>query len=405
MYKRTLVPVIKEISKDFPVLLLTGPRQVGKTYLLKNMLEPGRRYVSLDDMDARRLAKTDPALFMQTYKPPVMIDEVQYAPELFTQIKIYVDSHKKAGQVWLTGSQKFRLMEGIQESLAGRVAIIDMLGLSRREILNRPGTSLPFLPSKDWIGKTSPENNLTVLDVYRLIWEGSFPKLLSAGGRSRKIFYRSYVQTYIERDVKDFYNIRDELQFYRFLRAAAARTGNLLNYNDLARDVNIDIRTAKLWLSILRRSGLVVLLEPYFTNITKRMVKTPKLYFLDTGLCAYLTEWDSPQTLEAGAMSGAILETWVFSEILKSYWHNGDEPLIYFYRDHDQQEIDFIIERNGRLFPVEVKKTAAPSKADLKNFDALKKTGKPVGNGAVLCFYPGYMPINRETTALPVWEI
>jgi predicted AAA+ superfamily ATPase len=402
--ERTLGPFIKKISKGFPVLLLTGPRQIGKTWLLREIAEPGRNYVSLDDLGDRALANSDPELFFQKYKPPLIIDEVQYAPGLFTYIKIYVDTHKQDGLFWLTGSQKFHLMQGIQESLAGRVAILDMLGFSQKELCGQARDSVPFLPSPDWMNRKD-EKDMTVQEMYRLIWEGSFPKIQANPNTDRDTFYKSYIQTYIERDVKDFHNIANELAFYNFLSIAAARTGNLLNYNDFARDAGIDVKTVKLWLSILERSGLVILLRPWFINRTKRMIKTPKLYFLDTGLCSYLTGWDTPETLEKGALSGAILETWVFTEILKSYWHNGKEPHLFFYRDHDQQEIDFVIEQNGMLYPMEVKKTAAPGKTDLRNFGALTKLGKPLGQGAVLCFRPGYLPLNREVMAMPVWGI
>jgi predicted AAA+ superfamily ATPase len=402
--ERTMSPVIKDISRSFPVLLLTGPRQVGKTTLLREIAEPGRTYVSLDDLGARHLAKTDPPLFLQTYKPPVLIDEAQYAPELFPAIKIYADKHRQDGLVWLTGSQKFRLMEGIQESLAGRVAIINMLGFSYREIRSRPFEGAPFLPSPDWAGKKT-DTPLELEDLYRLIWNGSFPKLAAPSGRRRKYFFDSYVQTYIERDVRDFYEVRNDLKFFNFLRSTAARTGTLLNYQNLAGEADVNVRTAQLWLSALERSGLVKLLEPYYPNIVKRMVRTPKMYFLDTGLCSWLCGWDSPQTLERGAMSGAILETWVFAEILKSYWHNGEDPFIYFYRDHDQREIDFIIDRNGMLYPIEVKKTAQPGAGDLRNFKALAGMGKPPGPGALICLHPGYLPLNRDVVSVPVWDI
>jgi hypothetical protein len=407
MLPRTLSRTILTASETFPVLLLTGPRQVGKTTLLEELAGKNRHYVSLDDLDQRNLAKTDPVLFLQTHTPPLTIDEVQYAPELFSYIKMYVDKHKKAGDFWLTGSQKFHLMKGIQETLAGRVAIIDLLGLSYSEITGRADQNIPFLPASAWVKnvRKNPQKPHTVTDVYTIIWNGSFPKLFTDNYKNRELFYRSYIKTYIERDVKDSYQINNDIAFYNFLRAAAARTGQLLNFADMARDVNIDAKTAKSWLSILERSGLIKLLEPYYNNITKRIIKTPKLYFLETGLCAYLTGWDSPKTLEAGALSGAILETYAFTEILKSYWHNGKEANIYFYRDNDQKEIDFVIEANGRLYPVEVKKTATPSLADINNFNVLKGLKKEIGEGAVLCFRQEILPLSRDVTAVPVWEV
>jgi predicted AAA+ superfamily ATPase len=298
-------------------------------------------------------------------------------------------------------------MKGIKESLAGRVAIIDLLGLSYSEMTGMSAESIPFLPADSWIKKLTgnPGKPRSLTEVYETIWNGSFPKLFMDKYRNRELFYRSYIKTYIERDVKNFYQINNDIAYYNFLRAAAARTGQLLNYADIARDVNIDPKTARSWLAILERSGIVKLLEPYYNNITKRMIKTPKLYFLDTGLCAYLTGWDSPKTLEAGALSGAILETYVFSEILKSYWHNGKDAYIYFYRDNDQKEIDFIIEANGRLYPVEVKKTASPALTDIRNFCAVRGLKKEIGRGAVLCLRNDIIPLSRDVVSIPLWRI
>jgi predicted AAA+ superfamily ATPase len=401
--ERTASKIIKKVSKGFPVLLLTGMRQTGKTYLLKKIMESGRKYVSLDFPDERELAKTHPDLFLQRYQPPILIDEVQYAPELLTFIKIYVDTHNENGLFWLTGSQKFSLMKGIQESLAGRIAILDLLGLSFREMTGKPGAN-PFIPSMDW-GKNSTEKSIQLLDLYKIIWNGSFPRLFANEGENREIFYRSYLQTYVERDIRDYQGITDSIKFFKFIRAVAVRTGNLLNYTDLARDTDIDVRTAKEWLASLERSGLVKLLYPYYTNFSKRLIKTPKLYFMDTGLCSFLGEFDTPNSLEAGAMNGSILETWAFTEILKSYWHNGLEPSIYYYRDADQKEIDFIIERNMTLYPIEIKKTSAPTLDNSKNFNLLSKLGKKVGTGTILCLRSSALPLNNNVIALPVWDV
>lgn len=404
MLERSLKNVIENLSQAFPVLLLTGSRQIGKTTLLKSCSTSKRSYVTLDDLEARTLAKNDPNLFMQTYKPPLIIDEIQYAPELFSYIKIHVDETQHAGDFWLTGSQRFHLMKGITESLAGRVAVIDMLGLSAKEISGHACNSTPFIPTTKWISNArdnqSYESNLD--NIFEKIWQGSFPKMVIDAGKYRDIFLKSYVQTYIERDVKSILGISNELLFYKFVRAAAARTGQLLNYSELARDVEVDQKTAKAWISILTASGLVHLLEPYYNNVTKRIIKAPKMYFLDTGLCAFLTGWDSPKNLSYGAMSGAILETYVFGEILKSYWHNGKTTNIYFYRDADQREIDFVIEQNGILYPIEVKKTATPSITATKHFSALTSLHKEVGNGAVICLRDKDIPLSREVTAIPV---
>ncbi|GJM07712.1 MAG: ATPase [marine bacterium B5-7] len=404
MLKRTLAKTIQEASQHFPVLLLSGPRQIGKTTLLEMCAEDKRHYVTLDDFQARSLAQTDPALFLQAHPAPVIIDEVQYAPALLSAIKMLVDKEKVPGMFWLTGSQKFHLMRGVTESLAGRVAIIDMLGLSQAEIDGRSEKLPPFLPTSDWIQQAKRYSGNTKLlhDVYKQIWLGAYPKLHQDPLMSREMFYHSYVQTYIQRDVKDILNITDQVTFMRFLRATAVRTGQLLNYSDLARDVDIDHKTAKAWLSVLETAGLVYLLQPYHRNVNKRLLKTPKIYFLDTGLCAYLTQWPTAESLEMGPMNGAILETYLFSEILKSYWHHGLEAPFYYYRDIDQQEVDLVIETGEALYPVEFKKTASPGKSACKNFHALKKLGKPIGEGAVVCFVERDTLITQDVHAIPV---
>ena len=410
MYPRTLSKTIYAISDSFPVLLVTGPRQVGKTTLLEICAKEGlptqqRAYVTLDDMDARALARRDPALFLQTWQPPLVIDEIQYAPELFSAIKIMVDRDKRNGLFWLTGSQKFELMRGMTESLAGRVAIVDLLGLSQAERDGRAAVSQPFLPTAPWITAAraaSAHAPKPLMAVFQQIWLGSFPRLIEQGAKTRDLFYRSYIQTYIQRDVQDVLKVSDQLAFNRFLAAVAARTGQLLNYANLARDVDIDNKTAKAWLSVLETSGLVFLLQPYHTNLTKRMVKTPKLYFLDTGLAAYLTKWPDAASLEVGSMSGAMLETWVVSEIIKSYWHNGLEATLYFYRDTDQQEVDLLIASGDTLYPVEIKKTASPSQNARRQFAVLDKLGKTIGPGAVLCLVERDIPLSPSVTAVPV---
>ena len=404
MYRRTLASTIQHVNGSFPVLLMTGPRQVGKTTLLQMCAEADRNYVTLDDLDARGLARNDPGLFLQTYRPPIIIDEVQYAPQLFSYLKIVVDREKKNGMFWLTGSQKFHLMKGITESLAGRVAVLDLLGLSQAEIDHRSQIVTPFVPTPAWIelAKKRVEEPKRLMDIYKRIWRGSFPKVNDAEGPTHNLFYRSYVQTYIQRNVKDILSISDETSFHQFLGAVAARTGQLLNYAELARDVAIDNKTAKSWLSVLETSGLIYLLKPYYRNVTKRLVKAPKLYFLDTGLCTYLCKWPTPASLEAGASSGAFLETYLFAEILKSYWHNGVEPHFYYFRDIDQREVDLIIETGDAFYPVEFKKTATPSKTASRHFRLLEKLGKRVGHGSVLCFVEQAIPLSETVTAVPI---
>ncbi|MDP2809661.1 MAG: ATP-binding protein [Rhodocyclaceae bacterium] len=405
--QRTIQDTIQNVSAAFPVLLLTGPRQVGKTTALQACAEKSRRYISLDDPEQRDLARSDPALFLQVNPPPILIDEIQYAPGVFGQIKILVDRSRQPGMFWLTGSQKFHLMKGVAETLAGRIAILDLLGLSQAEIEGRAEMSRPFIPTTAWLAQTRQtllQQGLppkSAPELYRAIWRGSFPEIALNDAMPRDVFFRSYLQTYLQRDVRDLTRVGDESAFLRFLRTAAARTGQLLNYADLSRDADVDQKTGKAWLSILETSGLVYLLQPYHSNLTKRLIKTPKLYFLDTGLAAYITQWSSPESLEAGAMSGAILETWFVAEILKSHWHRGLSPNLFFYRDKDQKEVDLIIERDDILYPVEFKKSAAPGKMASKNFQTLSKLGKQIGPGAVLCLRETDIPLSAEVTAIP----
>jgi predicted AAA+ superfamily ATPase len=290
----------------------------------------------------------------------------------------------------------------VQESLAGRVGIFDLMGLSYKEKTSNAFKSMPFIPTLTARNQTAKKN---ITDIYEAIWKGSLPELIVNKKLDRERYYSSYIQTYIERDVKDFYDIEKPIQFFNFISVTAAQTGNLLNYASLAKDVGIDAKTAQVWLGILERSGLVYLLKPYFPNVTKRIIKTPKMYFLDTGLAAYLTRWTSPETLMNGAMAGHILETYVIGEILKSYLHNGKEPLISFYRDFNQNEIDILLEENGTLYPIEIKKTANPDLSDIKVFSQIEKLGKKTGTGAILCFKDERIPLSREIVSIPVWEI
>lgn len=400
---RTLEIFLEQAVKQFPVLLVTGARQVGKTTFLQHLRSAERTYISLDDPRLLELAQQDPPLFMQRFPPPVLIDEIQYAPQLLPYIKMAVDSEHQPGQFWLTGSQQFHLMKGVSESLAGRVGIVRLLGLSRREMIGSSKESRPFLPTQNEIQqRTMRAQPLTLKDAYRIIWRGAFPAIALNSEVDWNLFYSSYVQTYLQRDVRDLARVGDEMAFLRFLRAAAARTGQMLNLTELARDADVAPNTAKNWLSILQASGIVYLLEPYHTNLTKRLVKSPKLYFLDTGLCAYLTDWSSAETLEAGAMSGAILETWVIAELLKSYWHNGRQAPFFYYRDKDQKEIDLLIAQDGMLYPLEIKKTATPTKEAVRHFQVLEKLRLPVGPGGVVCFLDQSLPLTATIQAIPL---
>ena len=401
--KRTIETYIKTASMQFPVVLVTGARQVGKTTLLQHLSKSERTYVTLDDPLVLSLAKEDPALFIQRFPPPVLIDEIQYAPELMPYIKMEADKKRIPNQFWLTGSQQFHLMKGVSESLAGRVAVVYLLGISMRERVERAWESQPFLPtSEEILSRIDSTETLSLKTIYNIIWRGNLPAIALNKDIERDLFYSSYVQTYLQRDIRDLARVGDEMAFLRFLRATAARTAQMLNITDLARDSDIAPNTAKNWLSILHASGITYLLEPYYTNVTKRLVKTPKLYFLDTGLCSYLTEWSSPETLEAGAMSGAILETWILSELLKGYWHNGLRPPFYYYRDKDKKEIDLLIMRDGVVYPLEFKKTASPKREDIRHFQLLERLGIPVGTGGVICLAGQSLPLSKSYQSIPI---
>ena len=404
MYKyRVIEKFIRKATKQFPVIMITGARQVGKTTVLKHMSNENRTYVSLDDPMLRNLAKDDPKLFLQRFQPPLLIDEIQYAPELLPLIKMYVDASQEKGLFWLTGSQQFHLMSGVSESLAGRVGIINLLGFSLREINDFAEQSIPFLPDQESLVHLLKYcRTLPLKEVYYRIWRGAFPAMALNDDLDHDLFYSSYIQTYIQRDLRDLARVGDEMIFLRFLRAVAARTGQLLNLSDMARDADITPTTAKNWLSILQASGIVYLLEPYHSNVTKRLVKAPKVYFLDTGLCAYLTEWSSPETLEAGAMSGAILETFIVCEIIKSYWHCGKRAPLYYYRDKDKKEIDLLILHDGVFYPLEFKKTASPKKDSIRNFNVLDRLNISVGQGGVICLADTLLPLTEKNQVIPV---
>ena len=396
--KRTSEDVIKNLSKQFKVVLVTGARQVGKSTLLKHCDE-NRNYVSLDDLSERELAINEPKLFLETHKAPLIIDEIQYAPNLLSYIKLIVDKSDKKGQYWLTGSQQFHLMKNVSESLAGRVGILDLMGLSLAELSQTPNNK-PFFPDLEYIEERRENHkNYSTSDIFKIIYNGSFPALNNQNEfQDRNAFYSAYIRTYIERDIRDLSSISNEMKFLNFIRVVAARTGQVLKYSELANAVDISEPTAKTWLSVLVSSNIVYLLEPYYRNITKRMTKMPKIYFLDTGLCSYLTGWSSPEVIEKGAMNGAFFETFVVSEILKSYRHNGERPLIYWYRDTQQKEIDLLIERDGKLHPIEIKLTSNPNKSMLKHFNVLDNQGY----GGLICMRESDIPLTEDVSAIPI---
>ena len=396
---------VMELNEQYPVLLLTGPRQVGKTTMLEHLIEvegKGRKKVSLDDLTLRELAKTDPKMFFQLYQPPLLIDEVQYAPELFPYIKIMVDERHQPGDFWLTGSQLFKMMEGVQESLAGRVALLHLSPLSQSEIMKRPpeppfSLELPLLSERQ-----NGRQMLNTPEVFQHIHQGGMPALVTGTYSNASIFYSSYIDTYMERDVRRLSNDIDSLKFLRFLRSVAARTSQQVNYKGIADDAEIDQTTAKNWLHVLEALGIIFLLEPYSNNVLKRTVSTPKLYFYDSGIVCYLTRWSSPETAMEGAMSGALLENFTVAEIIKTYQNAGQEPFLYYYRDKDAREIDLILERDGKLFPIEIKKMASPPKKLTKVFDLIDKSPLQRGTGAILCMADQLGAFDQNNLIVPI---
>lgn len=400
---RSLEKVVLQVTKEYPVVLISGPRQVGKTTMLKKLMEgTGRNYVTLDDLQERALAKNDPEMFLQLHKPPILIDEVQYAPELFSMIKLIVDKEHRKGDFWLTGSQIFDLMKGVQESLAGRVAVLSLSSLSQTEIYG--GEDRPFrIELEDLTKRKEGRTSADLQEIFRRIFQGSMPAIVSKEISNNSIFYGSYLSTYIERDVRNLSDAIDSLKFLRFLTAVAARCSQMLNVNEIARDADINLKQAKDWMGILETLGIIFYLHPYSNNMLKRLVKTPKYYFYDTGIVAYLTKWSSPETLENGAMNGAILENYVVSEIRKSYLNSGKEPFMYYYRDKDAREIDIVLEHDGELNPIEIKKSANPAPEILRNFSVLEKTGLKRGKAAVICMKMELSAFDQENYIVPVW--
>lgn len=402
---RSLEKVVSEVTKEYPVILVTGPRQVGKTTMLQKLMEGTQRgYVSLDDLSERNLAKSDPELFLQLHKPPILIDEVQYAPELFTYIKIHVDREHNPGDFWLTGSQVFKLMRGVQESLAGRVAVLSLTSLSQAEICD--GKMEPFTVDIDaLLTRAKERKQADTREIFNRIFRGSMPAIVSGRNSNSQIFYSSYLSTCIERDVKELSDAIDSLKFLSFITAVAARCSQMLNVADIARDADINQKQAKDWLGILETFGIIFYLHPYSNNLLKRLVKTSKLYFYDTGLVCYLTKWSSAETLESGAMNGAVLENYVVAEIMKTYLNSGKEPFMYYYRDKDAKEIDIVLEHDGVLNPLEIKKTSNPKAELVKVFGLLDKSSTPRSKGAVLCMKPELSAIDRENYIVPIWMI
>lgn len=415
--KRAIDEQIVKAAKTHKAVLLTGARQVGKSTSLETVL-PGRKTVTLDDPFLEDQAKGDPALFMRLNPPPLTIDEVQHAPELFRYVKMACDKSKDRGLFCLSGSQPYQLMRGVSESLAGRVRILEMATLSLRE-LTGDSFGRHFLPTESYLverARTIKEPG----DIWALIHRGGYPALQDPAV-DWSAYYADYVKTYLERDVRSLAAVQNLTSFRQFMVAVASRTGEVLNYANIADEIGKDAGTVKAWVSILETSGLVYLLNPYSAVELKRAIKSPKLYFRDTGLAAYLTRWLTPETVAAGAFAGHLFETFVVSEILKSFSNEGLDyrDFVSYYRGRDRRtvkrdgasvelegEIDLVIHENGKLYPVEIKNTGKPTANDAAAFQVLDAVkGAVRDEGAVVCLCPAPGRLRENVMAVPVWYV
>ncbi len=413
--KRSIENKLNQLAKAFPVIMITGSRQVGKTTLLNNIQKKEidkLNYISLDNLSIRTLAIEEPEMFLERYKPPLIIDEFQYAPDLLSYIKIIVDEKRKehlenneiqaTGLYYLTGSQVFHTMKSISESLAGRVGILELYPLSNREIEKKEEEI--FLPIYEKLEKKERVRRIEVDELYGKILKGNYPELYSNPNIEPRDFFETYIKTYIERDIRELINVKDEIKFLKFIESVAVRTGQELNINDISNSIEINNMTAQSWLSILVSSGLVYLLQPYSNNNIARIVKRPKIYFMDTGLACFLAGYMDSITLEKSAFNGAIFETYVITEIIKSFANSGldSRKYLYYYRDNNGKEIDLIIIYNNKIYPLEIKKSYNPGKQAIKNFDVTKKFGLEIGNGGVICLTKDIFPLDKNNNLIPI---
>ena len=407
--KRVIEKTIKKMVNEFPVIVISGARQVGKSTMLQMIKEDNMNYVTLDDLDARNLALSDPKYFLEQYSHPLLIDEIQYAPNLLPYIKMIVDDEKfKAlknntevkSLFWLTGSQQFKVMKDVSESLAGRVGVLNLYSLSNSEI--KGYERLLFTPKLDELKKNENIVHCDSKEIFERIFNGGMPTI-ATGAIERSNYFSSYINTYIERDVKQLLNVGKTIEFYNFMQYIAVRTAQELNYSTIAKEIGVDSKTIKNWISILESSGIIYLLQPFSSNLSNRIIKAPKLYFMDTGLCSYLAKYPNPETLEIGALSGAIFETFVVSEIIKNITSHGLDPKmnLYYYRDKDQKEVDLLYIEGDTIYPIEIKKGISPNNPD-KNFAVLSKYSNDIATGIVICMTQKLQPINKNCWLCPV---
>ena len=400
--ERTLERKFLKMSSFFKAVLITGARQVGKTTILKHLAEGQKRtYVSMDNTMARTLAKSDPVLIFLTYKPPIIIDEIQKAPELFEQIKIMCDESEERGLFWLTGSQQYNMMKNVRETLAGRIGILELYSLSKNEVdgirfPNEMDFSLACLQQRQaCTGKND------VVDVFDHIWRGGMPDAIYADAEQRQEYYNSYIETYLMRDVSEEGGITDSVRFRKFLNACAALVAEQVNYKTLAEAAEISQPTAKDWLRLLQGLGIIYLLQPFANNELKRLSKTPKLYFCDTGLCAYLSMWLTRDTLMNGAASGHYFENYVIIELVKNFSYSSVKANLTYYRDSNAKEIDVMVEENGLIHPLEIKKSANPDRREIKKYEIIDKTNLERGSGGIICMCEEVIPIDGKNCFIP----
>jgi predicted AAA+ superfamily ATPase len=393
------------MTKHFRAVLLNGPRQVGKTTMLERLAKNTQRtYVTLDNLQARSLAKKDPELFFQNYKTPIMIDEVQYAPELFPYIKILCDTHQQPGEFWLTGSQSYSMMKNVTESLAGRVGIMQIYPFSFNELRDVPMSDTPFFVDFDWLkARENVVKPADVKEVFSYIWQGGMPEAAGATPERREVLFESYIHSYLMRDVIELGGVTDTVKFRRFLTACSAETAQQLNLTKIAGIAEIAATTAKDWLRLLEGLHIVHLVQPYSNNQLKRLTKMPKLYFWDTGLCAYLGKWLSPDTLYNGAAAGAYFETFAVAELLKHYAYSSFTPNVCYYRDSNAKEIDLVLETGGQIYPLEIKLAVSPNNRDVKRYELLDKASLPRAMGGIICMHQGVAFIDRQNLIIPAY--
>jgi hypothetical protein len=385
---RDMTEKIKKASQEFPAVILIGPRQSGKTTLLKHLFSKTHTYISLDDPNIKLLANNDPDIFFQNYKLPLIIDEIQYAPNLFSYIKKFIDENRqKKGQFILTGSQSFPLMANVTESLAGRIAIFNLLPLSVKEIM------------------AHRNKKISLDELKTIVLTGGFPEIVVDKNRDIQMWFKSYLNTYLERDIRNLRQIGNMLDFQRFLELIAYLNGQVLNLSSIARDLGVAVNTIKIWLSILETSNQIVLIKPFFRNKGKRITKSPKLYFLDTGLVCFLNGITDINQIFKGPLAGQLLETLVLTEIIKNFYNNGELARVFWWRTSNGIEIDFILQKKDKLIPIEIKLTSSLNKMLCKNLEIFFELFKEdIDKCLLINLAENNLKINSHTQIISIYD-